>query len=107
MSQVLIVPAKDRRLFQSLFSWKYNCEENIVSRSLTYGGFNPCFHGSTTVRTSAITSNPAALMFQSLFSWKYNCEPVDIINSFLNVDCFNPCFHGSTTVSTRFMPKAD
>ncbi|QTA80729.1 Uncharacterized protein dnl_30420 [Desulfonema limicola] len=37
-------------------------------------GFNPCFHGSTTV--SFQVRQPAAFCFwfQSLFSWKYNCE---------------------------------
>ncbi|QTA80727.1 Uncharacterized protein dnl_30400 [Desulfonema limicola] len=37
-------------------------------------GFNPCFHGSTTVRYSKTFVIAPPSGFQSLFSWKYNCE---------------------------------
>ncbi|QTA80752.1 Uncharacterized protein dnl_30650 [Desulfonema limicola] len=38
------------KVFQSLFSWKYNCEPIKSNVEFTGTGFNPCFHGSTTVR---------------------------------------------------------
>ncbi|QTA80731.1 Uncharacterized protein dnl_30440 [Desulfonema limicola] len=36
--------------------------------------FNPCFHGSTTVRWAEFCREEIDIKFQSLFSWKYNCE---------------------------------
>ncbi|QTA80724.1 Uncharacterized protein dnl_30370 [Desulfonema limicola] len=61
--------------FQSLFSWKYNCEGNAEGdSSRDFICFNPCFHGSTTVRTFSGYKVTSAIRFQSLFSWKYNCE---------------------------------
>ncbi|QTA80723.1 Uncharacterized protein dnl_30360 [Desulfonema limicola] len=33
-----------------MFSWKYNCERNNKGGNIEEMlGFNPCFHGSTTV----------------------------------------------------------
>ncbi|QTA80751.1 Uncharacterized protein dnl_30640 [Desulfonema limicola] len=34
-----------------MFSWKYNCEgKRTLGELRALAGFNPCFHGSTTVR---------------------------------------------------------
>ncbi|QTA80733.1 Uncharacterized protein dnl_30460 [Desulfonema limicola] len=85
--------------FQSLFSWKYNCEIVAVVGVLSVPiCFNPCFHGSTTVRLMVGTALAAAIKFQSLFSWKYNCEYIVKDLYYTTKRRFNPCFHGSTTV---------
>ncbi|QTA80725.1 Uncharacterized protein dnl_30380 [Desulfonema limicola] len=68
--------------------------------------FNPCFHGSTTVRDDENIAIDAAVEFQSLFSWKYNCEICSPGIKSMTSRRFNPCFHGSTTVrliSQRFL----